>query len=176
MKLLERIFDHVLVLQSSMKMDSRGSMTIGFDHEEIRQYVSDFTLKQQRVYSMPEVGTFFGIHYQDEPYPQSKLISVVQGEGIDYVVDLRKDSVTYKQWKAVDLKGEDGKIIYIPKGYGHAFLSLKENTIQLFAIDQCFVTECSKQINYKDPGIGLELPIKDIILSDCDENAPYLLD
>ena len=123
---------------------------------------------------MPERHTFFGIHFQKEPYPQAKLISVLQGKGLDYVVDLRKGSATCAQWQALELDAADPVFVYIPSGFGHAFLSLKENTIQYFAADREFVRGYAGSISWKDPEIALELPCEDPVLSDKDRLAPFL--
>mgnify|MGYP003296474320 CR=1 FL=1 len=74
----------------------------------------------------------------------------------------------------VELSEEELKVIYIPAGYGHAFLSMEDNTIQMFAVNEYFMDGSTKQINYRDPEIGLELPINDVIVSYYDKNAPFL--
>lgn len=174
MRIIERLFDNVLVLETSEKVDNRGTRIVGFDKDEIRKLNIHFEIKEQRIYKMPKAGTFFGIHYQEMTYPQAKLVSVIQGIGHDYIVDLRKDSLTYKEWKMVELSEEEPKVIYIPAGYGHAFLSMKDNTIQMFAVNEYFVEGYAKQIHYSDPEIGLKLPFNDIIISEHDKTAPFL--
>ena len=174
MRIIESFFDNVYVLEYLKKIDNRGAMLSEFDKSEISKLNIDFEIREQRIYKMPKTGTFFGIHYQDMTYPQSKLVSVIQGKGLDYMVDLRKDSETYKEWRMVELNDEESKAVYIPAGYGHAFLSVTDNTIQMFAVNEYFIDGYAMQINYKDPEIGLKLPINNIILSECDKNAPFL--
>ena len=174
MNITDRLFDVVLVIESKIKNDNRGTMTVCFCEDEIKKIIENFCIKEQRVYTMPEKGTFFGIHYQDQTYPQAKLVTVIQGSGLDYIVDLRKNSETYKQWKKVELSGDSSKLVYIPQGFGHAFLSTEDNTIQLFATDEYFVDGYAKQINYKDSCIKLELPFENIILADYDKNAGFM--
>lgn len=174
MRIKESLFDNVFVLEPSEKVDDRGTRIVGFNKEEIRKLNINFEIKEQRIYKMPKAGTFFGIHYQELTHPQAKLVSVIQGKGLDYIVDLRKDSLTYKEWKMVELSEEELKVIYIPAGYGQAFLSMEDNTIQMFAVNEYFMDGSTKQINYRDPEIGLELPINDVIVSYYDKNAPFL--
>lgn len=174
MRIKESLFDNVFVLEPSEKVDVRGTRIVGFNKEEMRKLNIYFEIKEQRIYKMPKAGTFFGIHYQELTHPQAKLVSVIQGKGLDYIVDLRKDSLTYKEWKMVELSEEELKVIYIPAGYGHAFLSMEDNTIQMFAVNEYFMDGSTKQINYRDPEIGLELPINDVIVSYYDKNAPFL--
>ena len=90
------------------------------------------------------------------------------------MVDLRKGSATCAQWQALKLDAADPVFVYIPSGFGHAFLSLEENTIQYFAADREFVRGYAGSINWKDPEIALELPCEDPVLSDKDRLAPFL--
>ncbi len=173
MKIRQCLFDEVLVLEPAVRTDGCGRMT-DLSPDQLRGIVPQADWKVQRIYTMPARHTFFGIHYQKEPYPQAKLISVLQGKGLDYVVDLRKDSMTYAQWQVVELDAADPALVYIPSGFGHAFLSLEENTIQYFAADREFVRGYAAAISYRDPVIRLELPCENPVLSDKDLNAPSL--
>ena len=174
MKIRQRLFDEVLVLEPAARTDICGSMT-DLSPDQIREAVPQADWKVQRIYTMPERCTFFGIHYQKDPYPQAKLISVLQGKGLDYVVDLKKNSATYARWQVLDLDAAAPAFVYIPSGFGHAFLSLVENTVQYFAADRVFVRGYASAINYLDPSIRLELPCSNPILSDKDRNAPCLV-
>ena len=169
----QRLFDEVLVIEPSVRTDGRGTMT-DFSPDQLREILPEADWKVQRIYTMPARYTFFGIHYQEEPYPQAKLISVLQGKGLDYVVDLRKDSPAYTQWQVLELDATSPALVYIPAGFGHAFLSLEENTVQYFAADREFVRGHAAVISFRDPTIRLELPCEDPVLSDKDRNAPFL--
>ena len=175
MKIQRRLFDQVLVLEAEERTDCRGSMA-AFSPADINQMIPGLIIREQRVYTMPEAHTFFGIHYQGAPFPQAKIISVVHGSGLDYVVDLRKGSRTRGKWKCLELKADLPCAVFIPAGFGHAFLSAEKDTVQLFAADKPFVKGCSGSIHYKDPDICLRLPCEDIVLSEQDQHAPYLRD
>ena len=123
MKITKRLFDEVLVLEPPVRADRRGTMA-DFSPEMIRTVLPDKEWILQRIYTMPERHTFFGIHFQKDPYPQAKLISVLQGKGLDYVVDLRPGAETFAQWQSVELDSAQPVLVYIPSGFGHAFLSL----------------------------------------------------
>ena len=173
MKIRQHLFDEVLVIEPSVRTDGCGKM-MDLSPDLLREAIPQADWKVQRIYTMPARHTFFGIHYQEEPYPQAKLISVLQGKGLDYIVDLRKDSATYTQWQVLELDAADPALVYIPSGFGHAFLSLEENTVQYFAADREFVRGHAAVISYRDPSIRLELPCEDLVLSDKDRNAPFL--
>lgn len=174
MKIIESFFDDCYLLQPALREDCRGFMEVFYSKNESDTILNGFEIREQRFYRMPRKFTFFGIHYQKEGVGQRKLISVIQGRGIDYIIDLRKHSDTYLQYKEITLDAEYPKVLYIPAGFGHGFLSMVDHTIQAFAVDAPFENERTGVISYKDPNIGLKLPTQDIILSDYDSNAAFL--
>ena len=169
MKVSETIFDKCLVIETTVRKDERGTMELFYkDDSEFKQIFDGFNLTEQRFYKMPK-NAFFGIHRGP-----SKLISVIQGKGLDYIIDLREDSKTFKQYRTIELSGDIPRLIYVPAGFGHAFLSLSDNTIQAFAMDLKTIVGKSSPVNYQSPGINLELPVKDVIMADYDKNAEIL--
>ena len=168
MELIREIFGCVKIFKLKSRYDNRGSLTYLYDG------IEGFEIKENRIYDMPSEGTFFGIHYREENEPMSKLITVIRGRGMDYVVDLRKGSETYLSSEAFELSKENGLAVFIPAGIGHAFLSLEDDTVQLFAIDRSADAGYSKRINYADEKIGLELPIPISRISDYDTSAKFL--
>ena len=171
MKIIEKIFDSVLLLQPDGREDSRGTMQVLFSKKTMKELPDGFNITEQRIYKIPHKHTFFGIHYQKPEAARGKLISVIQGKALDYIVDLRQDSKTYKQYKSFELNADSLLLVFIPAGFGHGFLTLEDNTIQAFAVDADFEKDSSGIVNYKDPAIGLKLPVEDIIISDYDKNA-----
>ena len=170
MKIIEKIFDSVLLLQPDGREDSRGTMQVFF-RKTTTELPDIFNITEQRIYKIPKKHTFFGIHYQKPEAARGKLISLIQGKALDYIVDLRPDSKTYKQYKSFELNADSPLLVFIPAGFGHGFLTLEDNTIQAFAVDADFEKNSSGIVNYKDPVIGLKLPVDDIIISDYDKNA-----
>ncbi len=171
MKIIEKIFDSVLLLQPDGREDSRGTMQVFFSKKTMTELPGGFNITEQRIYKIPKKHTFFGIHYQKPEAARGKLISVVQGKALDYIVDLRPDSKTCKQYKSFELNADTLLLVFIPAGFGHGFLTLEDNTIQAFAVDADFEKDSSGIVNYKDPIIGLRLPVEDIIISDYDKNS-----
>ena len=90
------------------------------------------------------------------------------------MVDLRPGSETFAQWQSVELDSAQPALVYIPSGFGHAFLSLTENTVQYFAADRAFVRGYAAAVSFRDPTIRLDLPGTDLILSENDRLAPFL--
>ena len=171
MKIIDNIFDECLLIEPTVRKDNRGLMEVFYRKNEFSNLIQNFEIKEQRFYSIPKKNTFFGIHYQDKEKAHGKLISVIQGKGLDYVVDLRPGSNTYKKYISFELEANLPRLVYIAPGFGHGFLTLEDHTIQLFAIDEYFDNEKKSVISYKDPEIGLKLPVEDLIISDYDRNA-----
>lgn len=175
MRIIEKIFEQCYVIEPRFREDSRGIMEVFFDKKELSPLLNGFEIAEQRIYRIPKKHTFFGIHYQKPGKSKGKLISVVQGKAMDYIVDLRKDSSTYRQYKMLELDEKNARLVFFPAGFGHGFLTLEDNTIQAFAIDSESNAETSGLVNFMDPGINLAFPHplkpEDIIISDYDKNA-----
>ena len=173
MKIIETIFDNCYLIEPDGRGDSRGTMSVFYNKTAMADILKGFEISEQRLYKMPQKNTFFGIHYQKPGKAKGKLISVVQGRALDFIVDLRENSPTFKQHKSFELNAACPQLVYLPAGFGHGFFTLEENTIQAFAIDASADVDASGVINYKDPEINLKLPVSDseIIISDYDKNA-----
>lgn len=168
MKVVREIFGCVNVMERRYRVDGRGPMTVVCDG------TADFRALDTRIYTMPKAGTFFGIHYRDVADPMTKLVSVVKGRGMDYVVDLREDSPTYLKWEKIELSETNALTVLVPAGIGHCFLSLEDDTIQCCSVDRSGEEAFSKTLNYKDPKIGLELDHVITAIADYDLEAPFL--
>ncbi len=166
--LIKEIFGKVKIYQIHTRVDNRGSLAYVYDEN-----IDDFKATETRIYSMPKAGTFFGIHYRDESSPMTKFVTVIKGRGMDYVIDLRKESPTYLQWESIELSEENAIAVLVPAGIGHAFISLQNDTMQFYSVDRSGNDALSDRINYKDPKIGLKLPIPVSEISDYDLSAPF---
>jgi dTDP-4-dehydrorhamnose 3,5-epimerase len=166
---VKELFGKVKIYRLHTRLDNRGALEYVFDENTV-----DFKARETRIYSMPKEGTFFGIHYRNESDPMTKFVTVIKGSGLDYVIDLRKESPTYLQWESFELSEENALAVLIPAGFGHAFISLQNDTIQLYSVDRSGNDAHSKQINYKDPKIGLKLPVPISEISDYDLSAPFV--
>jgi dTDP-4-dehydrorhamnose 3,5-epimerase len=122
-------------------------------------------------------GTFRGIHFQLMPYSQAKIVRVSRGAVYDIIVDLRKDSPTYLKSIKVLLSDENHTLLYVPRGFGHAFVTLTDDVIFNYIVDNTYNKEFDRSINYNDPDLNLDL--KDIeinFLSNKDSAAPRLVE
>lgn len=169
MELIREVFDCALVFKRRSRIDDRGVMTVVNDES-----IDGFRAKETRIYSMNVKGTFFGIHYRDEEDPMNRVVSVIKGRGMDYLIDLRKNSPTYLKWEKLELSEKNALTVLIPSGIGHAFLSLEENTIQCYSTEKSGKDSYVKSLNYLEEKIGLQLEIPIAAIADYDVNAPYI--
>ncbi len=166
----------VLVLEYEEHYESRGSFCLNFSKQLLDDAGISIDFVEERVYCPQKAGTLYGIHFQNNPKPQAKLLYCIQGSGLDYAVDLRRGSPTYKQWVCVQLSSDNRKQMLIPHGFGHAFLSLEDNTRVILKIDTYFEQEYSRGIAWNDPELNIAYPAYHPILAQHDIDAPMLND
>ena len=121
-------------------------------------------------------GTLRGIHFQNHPMSQAKLVRVTKGAVMDVVVDLRKNSPTYKKWVSVELSSENKRMVFIPQGFGHGFLTLTDDVEFCYKVDNFYSKEHDRGICFNDPEIGVEWGVESPILSEKDKTSPFLND
>ena len=119
-------------------------------------------------------GTIRGIHFQNNPHPQTKLVRVLQGEVLDFIIDLRRDSSNYKKWISQVVSAKNRKQLYLPSGYGHAYITLQPETVVLYKFDDYYDRDLVRAIRWNDPEIGIEWDTESPILSENDARAPFL--
>lgn len=164
----------IKIIEYDTRFDNRGFSYCIYNKSELEKAEINFEYIEERVYFSEKAGTIYGIHFQNNPKPQAKLLYCIKGRGIDYAIDLRKNSPTYLQWVGVELSAQNKKQIYIPKGFGHAFLSLEDGTMNVMRFDEPFDSRFSRQIAYNDPEIGIKYPINNLILAPHDMSASIL--
>ena len=119
-------------------------------------------------------GTIRGIHFQNAPYAQTKLVRVLTGRIKDYIIDLCQESSFYKKWVCVEISAKNREQIYIPKGYGHAFVTCEPNTTILYKLDGYYNASAAKAVRWDDPEIGINWEVDNPVLSERDAHAPWL--
>lgn len=128
--------------------------------------------------SCSKKGSVRGIHYQLPPFVQAKLCQVLKGRVIDFAVDIRKSSPTFKKVFSVELSEENHKMFYIPEGFAHCFIALEDNTIFSYKCSNEYSKESEAGIRFDDPEINLNIESYNItpIVSPKDLELPFLKD
>ena len=133
-------------------------------------------IQDNHSYSAPKY-TLRGIHFQNDPTAQAKLVRCTRGRILDYAVDLRKGSPNYLKWVSVELSAENKKELFIPRGFGHAFVTLEDNCEVNYKVDNVYSKADERNIRFDDPTIGIVWPEGMApVLSEKDRNAPLLAD
>ncbi len=126
-------------------------------------------------YSRP-AGTIRGIHYQKPPHAQAKLVRCLRGRILDYAVDLRRDSPTYGRHASAELSADNALQLFIPVGFGHAFITLEPDTEVAYKVTDVYAPDCDGGVVWNDPTIGIDWPLPPggPILSPKDIKLPML--
>ena len=115
-------------------------------------------------------GTLRGMHYQKAPHAEAKLVRCTQGAVYDVIVDLRSASNTFTQWYGVELTAENRKALYVPEGFAHGFISLKDDTEVLYQMSEFFHAECAAGVRWNDPVFKIAWPSTVRVMSERDQN------
>lgn len=174
MNIIETELEGVYILEPKVFGDARGWFMESWSQRTMEGAGLYYQFLQDNHSMSAQKGTLRGIHFQINPYAQAKLVRCVRGAVLDVAVDLRRDSEHYKKWIAVELTEDNKRQLLIPRGYGHAFLTLTENTEFAYKTDQYYHVESDRGICWNDPEINIQWPIEEPILSEKDKTAPLL--
>ena len=174
MNLIKTKLEGVYILEPRVFGDERGWFMETYSKIKTPEIACDF-VQDNHSYSK-EKGILRGIHFQNGEHAQSKLVRCIRGAVLDVAVDLRKGSPTYMQWEAVELSEENKKQLFIPRGFGHGFLTLTEDVEFVYKTDNYYNYESDRSIIWNDPDIGVDWGTENPVLSEKDSSAPRLRD
>lgn len=178
MKVETTKIEGLLILHPSVFGDDRGWFMESFNQQRFAQALEDLNLPVptfvQDNHSLSQKGVLRGLHYQNAPYAQGKLVRVVQGRVWDVAVDIRPDSKTYGEWVGVELSAENKTMFWIPEGFAHGFISLEDNTQFLYKATNYYNKESEGAIIWNDPTLAIDWPlaeVDEVLVSDKDQVA-----
>lgn len=156
--------------------DSRGWFTESYSRRRLAELGIDIEFVQDNHSFSATRGTLRGIHFQSPPHVQAKLVRCTAGAIWDVAVDLRSGSPTYGQWVAAELTASGGEQLYVPGGFGHAFVTLTDNVEVAYKASGYYAPECDGGIFWNDPDVAISWPMADLepVLSAKDEALPGL--
>ena len=165
----------VVIIEPRVFNDERGYFFESFNQQEFFKNVAEVNFVQDNE-SKSVFGTLRGFHFQKPPFSQSKLVRCIKGKVLDIAVDVRENSPTYGKSVAVELSEENKKQLFIPRGFAHAFVTLSEEAIFAYKVDNWYAPQCDAGIIYDDSDLNIDWKInqKEIILSSKDELLPTL--
>ena len=165
----------VILIESSVSHDDRGFFTETFRSSAFKENGINDTFVQDN-YSQSKKGCIRGLHYQLDPHAQGKLVRVLNGKILDVAVDMRKSSPTFLKKITIELSDENNKMLFIPPGFAHGFLSLSDNVKFLYKCTSEYSKEHERGVRFDDPDININWGIKDPIVSEKDLLLPFAKD
>lgn len=175
MNFISTPINDVYIIEPSIYQDQRGYFFESFNEKVFQQKTSlDISFIQDNE-SKTKKNVLRGLHFQTFPYVQSKLVRVISGKILDVAVDLRKNSSTFKKYFSIELSSKNKKQLFIPRGFAHGFISLKDDTIVNYKVDNFYSQEHDSGIIYNDIDLNIDWGQKDnIFLSEKDANLKTL--
>jgi len=163
-------FEGVYIIEPKKLEDERGFFARTWDMDDFEKNGLNSKILQCSISHTKTKGTIRGLHYQISPFEETKIIRCTRGKIYDVIIDLRKDSPTYKKWGSFDLSSENYNMLYVPEGFAHGFQSLEDNIEMFYQMTQIFQSEYNKGIRWDDPIFNISWPLDVAIISKKDKN------
>ena len=177
METIETSLKEVKIIMPKIFEDERGIFYENFNQKIFNNLIGQEITFVQDNHSISKNGVLRGLHFQKPPSAQGKLIRVTKGKIFDVVVDIRKPSPSFGSWVGVLLSSKNKKMLWIPKGFAHGFVSLSEEAEVNYKTTDYYNPTSEVAIRWDDPYLKIKWPINETpILSSKDQNAPSLMD
>ena len=160
------------VIEAERREDFRGHFARLFCEKEFAAHGLDTRVAQSSVSLSHRKGTLRGMHYQAAPFEEVKVVRCSRGGIYDVIIDLRRDSPTFKQHFAVELNEVNGKMLYIPVGFAHGFQTLAPGTEVLYQMSQFYSADYLRGVRWNDPAFGIRWPEPDPTILERDRTYP----
>jgi len=165
----------VILIEPRLFPDDRGYFLESYKCSEFAENGITESFMQDN-HSLSTKGVIRGLHFQKSPKSQSKIVRVVKGAIWDVAVDMRRDSPTFGRYVAEELSEENHRMLYIPEGFAHGFVTLTEEAHLLYKCSREYAPECDAGVRFDDPTINIKWPFSDFIVSEKDKKLPFLKD
>jgi dTDP-4-dehydrorhamnose 3,5-epimerase len=152
--------------------DHRGFFAMTWLPDEFRKHGIDPALAQCNLAFNVKRGTLRGMHFQKAPHAQAKIIRATRGSLVDVIVDLREDSPSFRQWDAVELTADNHRMLYMPEGIAHGYLTLEDDTEAYYHASALWQPGAESGVRWDDPKFGIEWPFEPSVISDKDRQWP----
>jgi dTDP-4-dehydrorhamnose 3,5-epimerase len=164
----------LMLVESTLQTDKRGFFTRLFCQDELGELVGARQIVQINQSSTHAVGAVRGMHYQERPHAEMKLVRCIKGRVWDVAVDLRADSSTFLKWHAEELSAENARMLVIPEGFAHGFQVLERDSELLYLHTEFYTPSAERGVRPTDPELMIAWPLAPQDLSDRDLNHPLL--
>jgi dTDP-4-dehydrorhamnose 3,5-epimerase len=156
MNFIETKLKGAYIIEIEPICDERGFFARSWCQQEFRDRGLNPNLVQCNISFNTKKGTLRGMHYQAKPHEEAKLVRCTRGAIYDVIIDIRDDSPTFKEWVSVELSADNYKMIYVPEGFAHGFLTLEENTEVFYQMSNSYHPDAAKGIRWDDPDFAIQ--------------------
>ena len=160
------------ILELERREDERGFFARSWCQEEFQAYNLNSAIAQCNISFNRLKGTLRGMHYTAAPFEEAKLVRCTAGAAYDVIIDLRRDSPTFKQHVGEVLSAANYRMMYVPEGFAHGFQSLEDNTEIFYQMSRFYSPEHARGVRYNDPAFGIKWMIADPVILDRDRTYP----
>ncbi len=175
MKFIETPLAGAYVIEAAPVGDDRGFFARAFCQKTFQDNGIEFSPLQANHAGSAERATLRGMHYQTGQDAEDKLFRCVKGSIFDVMVDMRADSPTFRQWYGTELSAENKRMMYIPKGFAHGYMTLEDNTEAFYLVSAYYSPNAEAGLRWDDPIVGIRWPINEgLTLSEKDKLWPLL--
>jgi dTDP-4-dehydrorhamnose 3,5-epimerase len=170
MTFIETKLNGAYVIEIQKLEDTRGFFARTWCKNEFERHSLISHLMQANISFSKKKGTLRGMHYQIAPNQESKLVRCTKGAIYDVIIDLRPNSLTYKQWLGTELTAENYKMLYVPESFAHGFQTLENDTEVIYQVSQFYAPQSERGVRYNDPAFGIKWPVDVQVITDKDNN------
>ncbi len=164
------------VIEIDWLVDERGYFGRSWCMNEMKEHGLNPNISQANVSFNIKKGTLRGMHYQVHPFQEAKLVRCTKGSIFDVIIDLRKESPTFKQWFGVELSHENHKMMYVPEDFAHGFITLEDSSEISYLMSEVYVPNAAATIRWNDPAFNIQWPFQPEVISERDRSQPDFTD
>jgi dTDP-4-dehydrorhamnose 3,5-epimerase len=172
MKFIPTPLPGAFVIEPQLFTDERGFFTSTFSRKAFAEHGCNPELFECNVSFNRKAGTLRGMHFQDPPHAQSKLVRCTRGAIWDAIIDLRPESSTFKRWFGAELTADNRKQFYIPEGFAHGFITLGDETEVFYQMGNVYNAAASAGVRWNDPAFGIQWPREVSVIIERDATYP----
>jgi dTDP-4-dehydrorhamnose 3,5-epimerase len=160
------------IIEPEIMADERGFFARTWCAREFEAHGLTPKLVQCNISFNKQKGTLRGMHYQVVPHEEAKVVRCTMGTIYDVIIDLRPNSSTYKRWASVDMSAENRRMLYVPEGFAHGFLTLEDDTEVFYQMSEFYAPECARGVRWNDPAFNITWPLGVTVISEKDGQYP----
>jgi dTDP-4-dehydrorhamnose 3,5-epimerase len=160
------------IIDLNRLQDDRGFFGRSYCRKEFERNGLNTNMVQVNISNNKKKGTLRGLHMQQSPYSEAKLVRCTRGAIYDVIVDMRDDSETFKQWLGVELRADDYKMVYLPEGCAHGYLTLEDDTDVIYQVTEFYTPGAELGFLWNDPAFEIEWPVDPVVISVKDQAHP----